>query len=176
MNRTEKQTAIDALTAKLAEARAIYVTDYQGLTVGKVTDLRRRLHKAGVDYVVVKNTLALRALKAASVAGLDTHVTGPTAFALSLGDAAAAAKVLTDFAREFEKPALKAAIIDGRTVSPDQIKRLAQLPPRDVLLGQVVGTMAAPLTGLVTVLQGTISGFARALQQIVEQKTAAGEA
>ena len=62
MNRTEKQTVVDALTAKLAEARAIYVTDYQGLTVGRVTDLRRRLHKAGVEYLVVKNTLALRAL------------------------------------------------------------------------------------------------------------------
>ena len=79
MNRTEKQAAIDALTAKLTDARAIYVTDYQGLTVGKVTDLRRRLRKAGVDYVVVKNTLALRALEQASVPGLEAHVSGPTA-------------------------------------------------------------------------------------------------
>ena len=173
MNRTEKQTAIDALTAKLAEARAIYVTDYQGLTVGKVTDLRRRLHKAGVDYVVVKNTLALRALKAASVAGLDTHVTGPTAFALSLGDAAAAAKVLTDFAKEFEKPALKAAIIDGRTVSPDQIKRLAQLPPRDVLLGQLAGALQSPLAGFVGALTGLLSTFVGAVEALHEQRSSA---
>ena len=173
MNRTEKQTAIDALTAKLAEARAIYVTDYQGLTVGKVTDLRRRLHKAGVDYVVVKNTLALRALKAASVAGLDTHVTGPTAFALSLGDAAAAAKVLTDFAREFEKPALKAAIIDGRTVSPDQIKRLAQLPPRDVLLGQLAGALQSPLAGFVGALTGLLSTFVGAVEALHAQRSSA---
>ena len=173
MNRTEKQTAIDALTAKLAEARAIYVTDYQGLTVGKVTDLRRRLHKAGVDYVVVKNTLALRALKAASVAGLDTHVTGPTAFALAQGDAAAAAKVLTDFAKEFEKPALKAAIVDGRTVTPEQIKRLAQLPPREVLLAELAGTLQGPLAGFVGALTGLLSTFVGAVEALHAQRSSA---
>jgi large subunit ribosomal protein L10 len=173
MNRTEKQTAIDALTAKLADARAIYVTDYQGLTVGKVTDLRRRLHKAGVDYVVVKNTLALRALKAASVSGLDTHVTGPTAFALSQGDAAAAAKVLTDFAKEFEKPALKAAIVDGRSISPEQVRRLAQLPPRDVLLGELAGALQGPLAGFVGALTGLLSTFVGAVEALHAQRSSA---
>jgi len=173
MNRTEKQAAIDALTAKLAEARAIYVTDYQGLTVGKVTDLRRRLHKAGVDYVVVKNTLALRALKAAAVSGLDSHVTGPTAFALSQGDAAAAAKVLTEFAKEFEKPALKAAIVDGRTVSPEQIKRLAQLPPREVLLGELAGALQGPLAGFVGALTGLLSTFVGAVEALHAQRSSA---
>jgi len=170
MNRTEKQATIDALTAKLAEARAIYVTDYQGLTVGKVTDLRRRLHKAGVDYVVVKNTLALRALAQAAVAGLDAHVTGPTAFALSLGDAAAAAKVLTDFAKEFEKPALKAAIVDGRAVTPEQVKRLAQLPPREVLLSQLAGALQAPLAGFAGALTGLLSTFVGAVEALRAQR------
>lgn len=173
MNRTEKQTAIDALAAKLVDARAIYVTDYQGLTVGKVTDLRRRLHKAGVDYVVVKNTLALRALKAASVPGLDAHVTGPTAFALSQGDAAAAAKVLTDFAKEFEKPALKAAIVDGRSVSPAQVQRLAQLPPRDVLLAELAGTLQGPLAGFVGALTGLLSTFVGAVEALHAQRSSA---
>jgi large subunit ribosomal protein L10 len=173
MNRTEKQAAIDALTAKLADARAIYVTDYQGLTVGKVTDLRRRLHKAGVDYVVVKNTLALRALKAAAVSGLDPHVTGPTAFALSHGDAAAAAKVLTEFAKEFEKPAFKAAIVDGRTVSPEQIKRLAQLPPREVLLGELAGALQGPLAGFVGALTGLLSTFVGAVEALHAQRSSA---
>ena len=170
MNRTEKQATIDALTAKLAEARAIYVTDYQGLTVGKVTDLRRRLHKAGVDYVVVKNTLALRALAQAAVAGLDAHVTGPTAFALSLGDAAAAAKVLTDFAKAFEKPALKAAIVDGRAVTPEQVKRLAQLPPREVLLSQLAGALQAPLAGFAGALTGLLSTFVGAVEALRAQR------
>jgi len=170
MNRTEKQTVVDALTAKLAEARAIYVTDYQGLTVGRVTDLRRRLHKAGVDYLVVKNTLALRALKAAAVPGLDTHITGPTAFALSQGDAAAAAKVLTDFAKEFAKPALKAAIVDGRAVTPDQVKRLAALPPREVLLAELAGTMQAPLAGFLGALSGLLSTFVGAVEALRVQR------
>lgn len=170
MNRTEKQTVIDALAAKLAEARAIYVTDYQGLTVGRVTDLRRRLHKAGVDYLVVKNTLALRALKAAAVPGLDTHITGPTAFALSQGDAAAAAKVLTEFAKEFAKPALKAAIVDGRAATPDQVKRLAALPPREVLLAELAGTMQAPLAGFLGALSGLLSTFVGAVEALRAQR------
>ena len=173
MNRTDKQTAIDALTAKLADARAIYVTDYQGLTVRKVTDLRRRLRKAGVDYVVVKNTLALRALAQASVPGLEAHVSGPTAFALSQGDAAAAAKVLTDFAKEFEKPSLKAAIVDGRAVSPEQVKRLAQLPPREVLLGELAGVMQAPLAGFVGALTGLLSTFVGAVEALRTQRATA---
>lgn len=173
MNRTEKQTVVDALTAKLAAARAIYVTDYQGLTVGRVTDLRRRLHKAGVDYVVVKNTLALRALQAAAVPGLDAHVTGPTAFALTSADAAAAAKVLTDFAKEFEKPALKAAIVDGRAVTPEQVKRLAQLPPREVLLSELAGTLQAPLAGFVGVLSGLLSTFVGAVEALRAQRESA---
>jgi len=152
MNRTEKQAAIDALTAKLADARAIYVTDYQGLTVGKVTDLRRRLRKAGVEYVVVKNTLALRALQAASVPGLEAHVTGPTAFALSQGDAAIAAKVLTDFAKEFEKPSLKAAIVDGRA------------------LGELAGALQAPLAGFVGALTGLLSTFVGAVEALRAQR------
>jgi large subunit ribosomal protein L10 len=173
MNRTEKQTAIDALTEKLSAARAIYVTDYQGLTVGRVTDLRRRLHKAGVDYVVVKNTLALRALRAAAVEGLDPHVTGPTAFALTSADAAAAAKVLTDFAKEFEKPSLKAAIVDGRAVTPEQITRLAQLPPREVLLGELAGAMQAPLAGFLGALTGLLSTFVGAVEALRTQRETA---
>jgi len=173
MNKTDKQTIVAALTAKLAEARAIYVTDYQGLTVGRVTDLRRRLHKAGVDYVVVRNTLALRALKAAAVPGLDVHVSGPTAFALTSADAAAAAKVLTDFAKEFEKPALKAAIVDGRAVTPEQVRRMAQLPPRDVLLAELAGALQAPLAGFVGVLSGLLSTFVGAVEALRAQRESA---
>ena len=174
MNRTEKQTVVDALTAKLAEARAIYVTDYQGLTVGRVTDLRRRLHKAGVEYLVVKNTLALRALKAAAVPGLDTHVTGPTAFALAPSrDAAAAAKVLTDFAKEFQKPSVKGGVVDGRAVTPEQIKRLATLPPREQLLAELGAAMQAPMVGFVGALSALLSSFAGALEALKTQREGA---
>lgn len=170
MNRTEKQTEIDALAAKLAGARSIYVTDYAGLNVHKVTELRRRLRRAGVEYLVVKNTLALRALQSMHITGLDSHFAGPTALALTATDAAAAAKVLTDFAREFQKPAVRAAVVDGREVTPEQVKRLAQLPPREVLLGQLAGALQAPLAGFVGALTGLLSTFVGAVEALRTQR------
>ena len=173
MNRTEKQTAIDALAAKLGAARSIYVTDYAGLNVHNVTELRRRLRRAGVEYLVVKNTLALRALKSSSIAGLDAFFAGPTAVALTHTDAAAAAKVLTDFAKEFQRPAVKAAVVDGREVTPEQVKRLAQLPPRDVLLAQLAGALQAPLAGFAGALTGLLSTFVGAVEALRTQRETA---
>lgn len=173
MNRTEKQTAIDALAAKLVGARSIYVTDYAGLNVHNVTELRRRLRRAGVEYLVVKNTLALRALAGAHITGLEGHFDGPTAVALTGADAAAAAKVLTDFAKEFTKPAVKAALVDGLEVTPAQVKRLAQLPPRDVLLSQLAGALQAPLSGFVGVLSGLLSTFVGAVEALRSQRDTA---
>ncbi|MEK6609318.1 MAG: 50S ribosomal protein L10 [Gemmatimonadota bacterium] len=139
MNKTDKQSIVTDLGAKLKGARSIYVTDFQGLNVARVSDLRRRLRKAGVEYVVVKNTLARRALLDAAVGGLDDHLHGATALALTAQDPAAAAKVLTEFAKEFQKPSVKAAVIEGRAVTPAQVKRL--VPERGLpLAGQVVKT------------------------------------
>ncbi len=173
MNRVEKQSAVDALSAKLAAARSIYVTDYAGLNVHNVTELRRRLRRAGVEYLVVKNTLALRALAGAHISGLDPHFAGPTAVALTAADAAAAAKVLTEFAKEFQKPAVKAAVVDGQEVTPDQVKRLAQLPPRDVLLSELAGAFNAPLSGFVGVLSALLSTFVGAVEALKAQRETA---
>ncbi len=173
MNRTEKQTAVEALTAKLTSATSIYVTDYAGLNVHNVTELRRRLRRAGVEYLVVKNTLALRALAEAKIAGLDAYFAGPTAVALTAADAAAAAKVLTDFAKEFQKPAVKAAVVDGQEVSPAQVKRLAQLPPREVLLSELAGALNAPLSGFVGVLSALLSNFVGAVEALKAQRDSA---
>ena len=170
MNRTEKQTAIDDLAAKLQGATSIYVTDYAGLNVHNVTELRRRLRRAGVEYVVVKNTLALRALQTSHIGGLEGYFAGPTALALTATDAAAAAKVLTDFAKEFQKPAVRAAVVDGREVSPEQVKRLAQLPPREVLLSQLAGALQAPLAGFVGALSGLLSTFVGAVEALRLQR------
>lgn len=173
MNRTEKQSAVDALAAKLKGASSIYVTDYAGLNVRHATELRRRLRRAGVEYLVVKNTLALRALQSSRITGLDAHFAGPTALALTATDAAAAAKVLSEFAREFQKPAVKAAVVDGHEVTPEQVKRLAQLPPRDVLLGQLAGTLQAPLAGFVGALTGLLSTFVGAVEALRSQRETA---
>jgi large subunit ribosomal protein L10 len=170
MNRTDKQTAVETLAAKLQGARSIYVTDYAGLNVQNVTELRRRLRRAGVEYLVVKNTLALRALAGTRAAGLDRHFVGPTALALTAADAAAAAKVLTEFAKEFQKPAVKAAVLDGHEVTPEHVKRLAQLPPRDVLLSELAGAFQAPLAGFVGVLSGLLSTFVGAVEALRSQR------
>jgi large subunit ribosomal protein L10 len=173
MNRSEKQSAVEALAARLHGASSIYVTDYAGLNVLNVTELRRRLRRAGVEYLVVKNTLALRALADAKITGLDDHFAGPTAVALTSQDAAAAAKVLTEFAREFQKPSVKAAVVDGQEVSPEQVKRLAQLPPRDVLLSQLAGALNAPLSGFVGVLSALLSNFVGAVEALRAQRETA---
>jgi large subunit ribosomal protein L10 len=170
MNRTDKQTAVETLAAKLQGARSIYVTDYAGLNVHNVTELRRRLRRAGVESLVVKNTLALRALAGTHAAGLDRHFVGPTALALTAADAAAAAKVLAEFAKEFQKPAVKAAVVDGHEVSPEHVKRLAQLPPREVLLAELAGTLQAPLAGFVGVLSGLLSTFVGAVEALRSQR------
>ena len=172
MNTTEKQSLVDNLTARLKGANSVYVTDFAGLNVAQANDLRRRLRKAGVEYVVIKNTLARRALSDASVGGLDAHLKGPTALALGR-DASAAAKVLTDFAKEFQKPAMKGGVVDGRAVTPEQIRRLASLPSRDVLLSQLGAAMQAPMAGFLGVLQSLLSNFAGALEALKSQREGA---
>jgi large subunit ribosomal protein L10 len=172
MNTTEKQAIVEALTAKLRAARSVYVTDFAGLNVAQVSDLRRRLRKAGVEYVVIKNTLARRALSGATVSGLDGHLKGPTALALSL-DASAAAKVLTDFAKEHQKPSVKGGMVDGRAVTPDQVKRLAALPPREQLLAELGAAMQAPMAGFLGALQALLSNFAGALEALKTQREGA---
>ena len=167
-----KQTIVTGLTTRLQAARTVYVTDFTGLNVAQVTDLRRRLRKAGVEYVVVKNTLARRALGAATVSGIDGQLKGCTALALAT-DASAAAKVLTEFHKEFQKPAVRGGIVDGRAVTPEQIKRLAALPPREQLLAELGAAMQAPMAGFLGALQALLSNFAGALEALKTQREGA---
>jgi large subunit ribosomal protein L10 len=152
MSKTERQSAVEALTAQLKASPNVYVTDFSGLNVLRMTELRRRMREAGVTYVVVKNTLARRALAASEIPSLDKHLTGPTGLVLST-DALAAAKVITEFAREFEKPTVKAGYVDGTAVAPAYIKRLGEIPSRDVLLGQFAGTLNNVLYSFVAALE-----------------------
>lgn len=152
MSKTERQAAVEALATQLKASPNVYVTDFSGLNVLRMTELRRRMREAGVTYVVVKNTLAKRALAASDITTLDEHLTGPTGLVLST-DALAAAKVITEFAREFEKPTVKAGFVDGAAVAPAYIKRLGEIPPRDVLLGQFAGTLNNVLYSFVAALE-----------------------
>jgi large subunit ribosomal protein L10 len=173
MSKTERQATVESLTELLKGSPNVYVTDFTGLNVLRMTELRRRLRGAGVDYVVVKNTLAQRAFAANGVHALDEHLAGPTGLVLSGTDAMAGAKVLTDFAKEFEKPAIKIGLVDGRPVTPAQVKRLADLPPREVLLAQLAGYIQAPMAQFAGVMNGLLYQMVGALEALRAQRSAA---
>ena len=176
--KAEKQEMVAALAARLRRSSTVYVTDFTGLDVAKITQLRRRLRQAGgegdTDFVVVKNTLARRALAEAQVQGLEGHLAGPTGLVLSGADPIAAAKVLADFAREFEKPAIKVGLVDGKTVTPDLVRRLASLPSKHELLAQLGGALQAPMAGFVGALNGLLMNMAGALEALRNKRAAGG--
>jgi large subunit ribosomal protein L10 len=162
MSKTERQAEVETLTAALKASPNVYVTDFSGLNVLRMTEFRRRLRAAGATYVVVKNTLAQRALAASTIEGLDEHFRGPTGLVLS-HDSLAAAKVLTEFAKEFgDKPTVKMGRVDGATVTAAHVRRLGEIPPREVLLAQLAGAM-----------NGVLYTMVGALEALREQRSAA---
>jgi large subunit ribosomal protein L10 len=169
MATAEKEQAVAALEAIIADAKSIYLADFQGMSVEQATNMRRRLRDANVKFLVAKNTLAKRALRARGVEALDPYLEGPTGFAFG-ADEVAAAKILTDFAKEFEKPALKAAWVGGHVYTADGIKTLAQLPPREILLGQFVGALRSPMQGFVGVLSGSLRQMVGVIDAIGKKK------
>ncbi len=169
--KAQKQALVAGLADRLRRSRTLYVTDFTGLDVAKLTQLRRRLRAAGVEYVVVKNTLALRALGDANVSGLESQFAGPTGLVLAGADPVTAAQVLAEFAKEFEKPAIKAGLVEGKAVTPDQVKRLAGLPTRNALLAQLGGALQAPMAGFAAALNGVLMNVVGALEALRNQRT-----
>ena len=153
MSKPERQATVDALTEQFRGSPNIYVTDFAGLDVAKMTDLRRRLRLAGARYLVVKNTLARRALAANQVTVLDTHLAGPTGLVLAGNNPLAAAKVLGEFAKEHQKPGVRVGLVDGRAVDAAYVKRLGELPSREALLGRLVGCCNGILYQMVGALE-----------------------
>ena len=153
MSKAERQATVEILTAAVKGSPNIYVTDFAGLNVAKITELRRRLRQAGARYVVVKNTLARRALAANQVSALDAHLAGPTGLVLAGGDPLPAAKVLGQFAKEHQKPSVRIGLVDGKAVDPAYVKRLGELPTRNELLGQLAGCLNGVLYQVVGALE-----------------------
>ncbi len=153
MSKTERQGTVESLTEQIKGSPNLFVTDFSGLNVLKMTEFRRRLRAAGARYVVVKNTLASRALAANNIAEMDAQLTGTTGFVLAGDDPMAAAKVLGEFAKEHERPTLKGGWLDGRAVEPAYVKRLGEIPSREVLLGQFLGGLNGILYQMVGALE-----------------------
>jgi large subunit ribosomal protein L10 len=172
MKRTEKDELVAELSAKMKTARALYYTDFTGLNVKRMTELRRRFRKAGVEYVVVKNTLALRAVNQSGLTGV--RLRGPTGVVIG-SDPVVAAKVLTDFAKENEqKPEVKGGLLEGKPIDIAQVKRLASLPSREQMLAELGAGLQSPLAAFVVgALNGLLYMFVGALEALREQRAGA---
>jgi len=170
--RPEKITIVEDLQAKLNASPFVLVTDYAGLRVEQFSVLRTRLAEAGAEVKVVKNTFLRRAMSDAGMPDVSNDLNGQTAIVLGDKDVAAAAKVLKVFVAEFKKPVIKIGVVGNTLVNPDQIKAIADLPSRDVLLAQLLGTLQSPASTLVRLLNEPASALARVLKAKAD---AAGE-
>jgi large subunit ribosomal protein L10 len=171
MKRTEKERLVAELSEKLKSASSLYYTDFTGLNVKRMTELRRRLKRAGVQYVVIKNTLALRAVNESGLVG--ERLKGPTGLVVGT-DPVAAAKVLSDFAKEFEqKPQVKGGMLDGKAIDSAQVKKLASLPSREQMLADLGAGLQSPMAAFVGALNGLLYMFAGALDALKSQREGA---
>jgi large subunit ribosomal protein L10 len=171
MNKTEKQQLVTELTDKIKGAKALYYTDFTGLNVKRMTELRRRFRKAGVEYVVIKNTLALRAINDSGLTG--TRLRGPTGVVVSK-DPVAAAKLLTDFAKENDqKPTVKGGLLDGTAIDEAQVKKLASMPSREQMLAELGAGLMSPMAAFVGAMNGLMYMMVGALEALKAQKEGA---
>jgi large subunit ribosomal protein L10 len=178
LNRDQKAAVIDEVAAQISGSEAVFAVDYRGISVPQAAELRTKLRDADASFRIVKNTLTLRAADKAGADALKELLEGPTAMTFVRGDAAAAAKALSDFRRASGGTLLefKGGWMNGAPLAAPEIEAIAKLPSRDVLYGRLVGMVASPLTGLVTSLGGLIGGLARQLQQMADQELVGGSA
>ena len=171
MRRDQKEQVVEELTARLKAAETLLVADYRGLTMPQIDELRSRLLESGARFTVVKNTLTRRAAEAAGTEALLTLLDGPSAIAFleADGDMVAAAKALADAARETQVLEIRGGIMQGRTVTAAEVESLAKLPPIDVLRGQVLGAIVAPLTTLAGLLNAPLQNLVGLIDARIEQ-------
>jgi large subunit ribosomal protein L10 len=170
LTRNDKEQMLAEYEQGLAKAPHAFLLGYQGITVPQVTELRSRVRQSGGEYVVVKNTLALRAIDSQALAQLKEHFVGPTAVVFSLTDPVAVAKALTDYAKDVPAIKLKAGLVEGRAIAADQIKEIASLPSREELIAKLLFLMQSPVTRFVRVLAAVPQSFVMVLDQVRKKK------
>ena len=171
MKRAEKEQLVTELRDKLKNSQSLYYTDFTGLNVKRMTELRRRLKRAGIDYVVIKNTLALRAVNESGLVG--EKLKGPTGLVVGK-DPVTAARLLTEFAKENEdKPGMKGGMLQGKAINNAQLKRMASLPSREQMLADLAAGMQSPMAALVGAFSGVFYMFAGALDALKSQREGA---
>lgn len=168
--REQKAEEVSGLTDQIGKASNAFLIDFKGITVPQVTELRKQIRDTKSGYVVVKNTLALIALKDSPIVAMKEHFSGPTAIAFNATDAVVLAKALTKFAKDVPALQFKGALLNGQVVPAAQIQTIANLPSREELISKLLYVMQQPIRGLVTVLQANIRNLAVVLGQIEKQK------
>ena len=170
----KKIESVERIKDWFQRATIVIATDPTGMGVSDMTELRRALREKGIEYRVVKNTLAHLAADAAGTPWIKEIVEGPTGIALGYDDAAEPARALDSFVRANRSPlTVRKAAYEERILTPEQVRTLATLPTKEVLIAQLMGQLNAPVQGLATVLNAPVGGFARALQGLVDQRTQA---
>jgi large subunit ribosomal protein L10 len=170
MNRDDKAQAISEFNESIGKATNAFLIDFKGITVPQVTELRKQVRETGSEYVVVKNTLALIAVKDSPLKTLEKQFTGMTAVAFNRTDAVALAKALTKFAKDVPTVQFKGAMLNGQIVPAAEIQNIANLPTRAELVSKLLFVLQSPIRGLVTVLNANIRNLAVVLDQIAKQK------
>ncbi len=161
---------VNEIKEKIEAAHSIVLVNYRGLNVADATELRKRFRESGTDYHVYKNTMMKRAFEDLGMEDVQEFLVGPSAIAFGMEDAVSPAKVANDFAKENDAIEIKAGVLDGKVISAQEVKDLAALPSREVLIAQVLGGLNAPIQGFANVLNGNIRGLAVVLQAIAEKK------
>ena len=171
MHKEDKERVVAELTEKLRRSETLIVADYRGLTMPQIDALRTRLIENGAKFTVVKNTLTRRAAEAAGTEGLLALLEGPSAIAFveADGDAVAVAKALADSARDTKILAIRGGVMQGRVISGSDVEELAKLPPLDVLRGQVIGAILAPLNAIAGLINAPLQNLYGLIDARIEQ-------
>ncbi|WP_026895854.1 50S ribosomal protein L10 [Clostridiisalibacter paucivorans] len=167
-----KKQVVEEIKGKIDKAQAMVLVDYRGLNVEEVTELRKKFTEAGVEYKVYKNTMMRFAFKDQGLEEFNKHLVGPNAIAFGFEDPVAPAKITNEFAKEHEELDIKAGVVDGKIIGLDGIKELAELPPKEVLIAQVLGGLNGPISGFANVLQANIKNLVYALNAVKEKQEA----
>lgn len=170
LNREQKGQAIAELKEKFSKAKAVILTDYKGMSVAELSELRRLLRGGGLDYRVVKNTIARIAAKDTAISAAQDAFEGPIGIAIGYDDPVLAAKRVTEFSKKNEKLKLCGGVIEGKLYGVEEVKAIAGLPPREVLLSMLAGVLQAPLSNLAGALTATVSSFAYAMNAVKTKK------
>jgi large subunit ribosomal protein L10 len=170
MARPEKIAAVEALAEVFGSARSVVLNDFTGLNVEKLSELRQKCRENGIEFRVIKNTLAIRSVEGTEAKDLASYFEGPTALAISMDSENVAAKVLATFAKEHEAPRFKAALVEGSVLDADEVVQLSKLPTKEELLSTLLASLKSPGSNLVGVLQGTLRNLMYAVNAIIDKK------